>query len=115
MLGCNARLFLACASGFNAPLFLADHDHEYMVPDMVPASGFNALCSARTGRRIMLGHFHHGGVFTAMFIVGQYNHKRGMEPRVSRPKRTIFENRRARRHEIVPRTLWTRKSHSSVL
>jgi hypothetical protein len=22
-------------------VFLADHDHEYMVPDMVPASGFN--------------------------------------------------------------------------
>ena len=23
---------------------LADHDHEYMVPDMVPASGYDGTC-----------------------------------------------------------------------
>ncbi len=35
--------------------------------------------------------FHRGGVFTAMFIVGQLNHKGGMECRVSRPKTMISE------------------------
>ncbi len=39
----GTRLRVSEESAFCASrrIFLADHDHGYMVPDMVPASGFN--------------------------------------------------------------------------
>ena len=49
------------------------------------------------------------GVFTSMFIVGPYNHKGGIEPRVSRPKTAIYEKQRPRQGKKVSITLWTRK------